>query len=53
MTPINNSRMGRIPPDVEPETSPLVDRLLALIARFGEPWMRFPCLSPRWPDRGP
>jgi hypothetical protein len=35
MTAINNSRMGRVLPDVEPEPSPLVDRLLALIERFG------------------
>ncbi len=36
MTAINNSRMGRVLPDVEPEPSPLIDRLLGLIARFGE-----------------
>jgi hypothetical protein len=36
MTPINNSRMGRVIPDVEPAQSPLVDQLLASIARFGD-----------------
>ena len=36
MSIVNNSRMGRILPDVEPEKSPLVDRLLALIGQLGD-----------------
>jgi hypothetical protein len=36
MSIVNNSRMGRVLPDVEAVRSPLVDRLLALVAALGD-----------------